>query len=1027
MPEPIPNLDNVNYRNHIVIGLGGTGGKVLRELRKDIFRRHGGAAVPGIRMQYLYVDSSRADLDNTTDWKVLGRSVQLPTNSRLSIEVPDMLSIIDNAVAYPGIAPWLGPRDLWQEYLSALQGLKAAGGQRRRLGRVLFAHSIGAFNGAIASHYNEVVVGGNQGEAGNSGVTFHVVCGLAGGTGSGSVVDAVTQIGHFISSRKRTSVDRIVVYCYLPETDPPGSRAEKYYFANGYAALLELNALSAGRYLPHNLAGNRPFAVGEFMPFNGCYVFSNETESGTNYHADDVPALLAGFLYQKIIAVGDSGAWNALVRAENSENGLPDCEPRMSPDGRRPMPERSVRFMAFGIKRIAIPEEEILEYLTYSYARDAIRQLRFNNWSPQWGFLDRIRNDDFASYRKDETLAGFRCSWNHLILSRAILRVDDRNNWLEIDEYWQAFLAEVVEDVVSNVDKKFWLTELRTIVNEQLEKEYRGDGLGDFYQGKKKTIANEAREIVQLIETHLMTALLDGSLSATEIAGSKQEDASFAGIVEVIRDELKARLGKCSEKAEAQRKQAKQIQEALSEIETQSSKVWIFDPLNRRHTLFEEFKQALQDWVVARTKSEGYAYASELIGMVLAQLDALGGQVSDLVAGFNNLFNEFEQEISKRCTDGDKPDFTKLYVKYYNAESVKGLANRLRLDETLMRAQCSIVRARMVEKLGFDKDKPSFKAFNDALTGEALAGLMAEACSAQCRKDHDAVLQDARDRLFGVDLVSRLLQNYRTASQQDELAKRLVPQATTLAALDDMERRNITANPDTPSIIRRSISVIGKGLGGEALPEAKELQVSLRGAVPVEAGEMHFIPAVLHPNEVVLVSLTNLMPLRCVKRVGFLRGKYEELLGSASGGKSDAMFLHSQGDGSEFSPLFALSMKEVRRKGCQLLLEAAGCDLLLSSGAQGPLPVLVYRELDENGIATDTNLGTDLPASLDVLTPDMFSRIQVGVVAALAKVDKASFLKRVAEALKVIQARDNVGAEDRSEFLAAYQRMKSIP
>jgi hypothetical protein len=1018
----------VQFCNHILVGLGGTGGKVLREFRKDVYRRHGGTSVAGIRMGYLYVDSSKADLDNTADWKVLGRSVQLPRSSRLSIEVPDMLSIVDNATAYPGIAPWLGPRGLWQEYLSALQGLKAAGGQRRRLGRILFAHNVKAFNEAIGVLYNDVVVGGGQGEPGNSGVTFHVICGLAGGTGSGSVVDAVTQIGHFISSRDKAKVDRIVIYCYLPETDPPRGRAEKYYFANGYSALRELNALSAGRYLPHNVASGHPFEVGKFMPFNGCYVFTNQSENGTNYHTDDVPSLLGGFLYQKIVAVGDAANWDPLVRAENSENGLPDCEPRAeNKKTLKPRPERSVRFMTFGIKRIAIPEEEIQEYLTYCYAIEAIKQLRFNNWSPQFGFLDRVRNDDFSGYRTDEKIAKFKCGWDHLILSRPILEPDERKGWLEIGEYWQLFIAEVIEDVVANVDKKFWLTELLTIISDQLEKEYRGDGLSNFYLGKKQTIDTEAREIVQRLESELMNGLLGGSLSITEIAGCKTEGSSFVGIVEVIRDELKSRLEKCTEKAESQRKQATKLMNGILEIHKEYAKVWIIDPFNRRHTLLEEHKQVLGEWAEARTKAEGYDYAEQLIRMVLTKMEVLSGEIGKLVASLNNLFNEFEKEVAKRCTDGGKPDFNRLYVKYYNAEAVKALSNRMRLDEKLMATQCTVLRNRMAEAVGFDKDEPNFKTFNDGLTGDELAALMAETCTMQIRRDHDAMVTEPKDRLFGIDLVSRLLQNFRGTDQLEELARRLVPQATTLAGLNEMERSNVTANNDPVSIIRRSVSVIGQAFGEDALPGVKELKAALKAALPTEAGDMHFVPATLHPNEVTLVSLTNLMPLRCVSRVGFLRMKYDELLGSSAGNRSDAMFLHSQGDGSEFPPLFALSMKEVRRKGCQLLLEAEGCGLLQSFDTPGSSPVLIYRELDENEVATDTLLGKDLPTCLDAFTPEVFARIQAGVEAALPKADRAVFLKRVAEALKVIQARNDVGADDRAEFLTAYQRLKSVP
>jgi hypothetical protein len=60
--------------------------------------------------------------------------------------------------------------------------------------------------------------------------------------------------------------------------------------------------------------------------------------------------------------------------------------------------ERSKRFLSFGIKRIAILEEEIKEYLSLSFARQSILQLRHNNWQDSQGFVDSARNIDVASF-----------------------------------------------------------------------------------------------------------------------------------------------------------------------------------------------------------------------------------------------------------------------------------------------------------------------------------------------------------------------------------------------------------------------------------------------------------------------------------------------------------------------------------------------------------------------------------------------------------------------------------------------------
>ncbi len=79
--------------NHLIIGLGGTGGKVIRNIRKAIYRdwrppsiREEGAekdsaidkvakaTPPGLKLDYLYVDSSREHMGfEDPEWKVLGK------------------------------------------------------------------------------------------------------------------------------------------------------------------------------------------------------------------------------------------------------------------------------------------------------------------------------------------------------------------------------------------------------------------------------------------------------------------------------------------------------------------------------------------------------------------------------------------------------------------------------------------------------------------------------------------------------------------------------------------------------------------------------------------------------------------------------------------------------------------------------------------------------------------------------------------------------------------------------------------
>ena len=72
--------------NHLIIGLGGTGGKVLREFRKRVYEEFRSNDPDGdVFLDYLYVDSSPEDLNKRDGWKVVGKSVHLGEAQKVNI------------------------------------------------------------------------------------------------------------------------------------------------------------------------------------------------------------------------------------------------------------------------------------------------------------------------------------------------------------------------------------------------------------------------------------------------------------------------------------------------------------------------------------------------------------------------------------------------------------------------------------------------------------------------------------------------------------------------------------------------------------------------------------------------------------------------------------------------------------------------------------------------------------------------------------------------------------------------------
>ena len=509
----------------------------------------------------------------------------------------NLTSRLDNLDSYPGLKHWLGSPQEWRDILNSIVGA-TLGGQKRRLGRFLFACKAGNYREQVQSQVKLLQ------QSGETDVTFHIVVGLAGGTGSGSVIDAVAQLRDLYPDSKRF---RILIYALLPDAYPHPNWDTGNYHANGFAALTELNAMSVGSYQPYDVTGvKQRLTLSD--PFNGCYVFGNENENGLTVDVDkDLPGIVADFLYQKIVAVNNVN-WASLGRMENAENG--DGSPETAPQGR--MPERSKRFLAFGIKRLAIPEEEISEYLTYSFARQAALQLRFNHWQPASGFIDEPRKLDFNEFvQQKETQLRWLLSDDHLTLALGILPEDANNKrWKSFTGEWEAVIPNF-KSLVRERERATWLDELTKLCEKRFQDDYRTLGVSGFYRTKLKARKDMAREIRTRIEQELINEWKVGAKSAWDVS------RLLIALTETLDERLKA----CDDNVVRARNAEEQAQSrVLGNLQKWSGMSLLSKHLlGTPDSLLDAHGVHLQEMYVYRTRAEGWGFAKALLIEVIAE------------------------------------------------------------------------------------------------------------------------------------------------------------------------------------------------------------------------------------------------------------------------------------------------------------------------------------------------------------------------------------------------------------------------
>ena len=385
--------------NHILVGLGGTGGKILRAFKMRMFEEfHDDEERKKQPVSLLYVDSTDEmmpqDGKARPDFRVMGKDASFTRNEFLNIKAVDVEHILDHIGNYPSVK---GIVNNVTAVKSAIGSLGQAAGQKRRAGRLLFAaNAIGYVNSLRDAYARCEKISGDA-----SNTNIHIFAGLCGGTGSGSIIDVIVQ------SRKAFPDAKISVYAMIPEMNLPKSDMDQgRYYQNGYAAMNELNALQAGRWFPQDVTGG-----GEAKYYNdrvkgvadGLTVYSNVNENGLTINSlQELPKIVSDYIFARIFFINEEDQINSdIIRAYNFENmddfALEyDETANPEPDGRIPV-ARTKKVNSFGIKRVMYPELRVLKHITYTVGESVLYQFMYNNWRENQGFVNEERNKDYRS------------------------------------------------------------------------------------------------------------------------------------------------------------------------------------------------------------------------------------------------------------------------------------------------------------------------------------------------------------------------------------------------------------------------------------------------------------------------------------------------------------------------------------------------------------------------------------------------------------------------------------------------------
>ncbi len=891
--------------NHLIIGLGGTGGKVLRELRKRVYEEfHSNNPDNGVFLEYIYVDSSPADLDDRTGWKVMGKSVHLLESQKVSIHGVSA-SMFQNLSMYPGIKSFLSSEDV-SLMTSKLGPLITAGigGQRRRLGRTLFANnlSVNDNNSDFVSRLKQTVQRITD-TSGDAAVTFHICAGLAGGTGSGSIIDAIAQIRKEYPPQPGTDHYKVHLYLYVPEMNVVNTSHDAgFYQANGYAALCELNAMSVHKYLPYDVSGKKDNYTGEVQrllgnvdPFEAAYLYTNINEKGKVIDiAHGLPTRVADFIFQKIVAssmTGDNGQMQRLVGCENDGAG-----PENDLSGEA---SRSRKFLTFGIKRIEYPETEIREYVAYNFARQSTRQLEYNFWQEGIGYgectLDDVGSNYLAEIKDTKNREKWMLSNSYLMLSRAIIENPASARWEDIDQTWDTRTEQFADEVQCENDKKSWLSEFALTCEQYYNEDYRTHGVKKFYEYQRAEKVTYAKHIRRHIETTLFNEWLDGSRSVLEVEkyarllmkDCEERIADFKKQIGVQEDEIKEIV--------AQKEECKHEWDNIG---------WLRDAITgASKKIFSSYKTAQCDYYRASTRIEAYRYATELLQVIIEQL----GQMLEGILAFKQRLGEILEEVNKqadsRCRQENAEET--MIMKKYDPEVVQRIVKSYITDKDIQHDNARDIRQSMVKMLGEDGER-SFTNLYDNMDYNVMTDTILEVCQSRATDVmNDTAKADPINKMLGVNILEKLKQEYNSDEKLEQFVRSLKDSAMSYLQFNSEEQGKVfTGNGGN---MMKMLQL--------CLPKYEEDKSGFRDKlinmfVKIAPG---FNPKTdvaenYKSNQIVLVSAASGFPLRYVTNVKVLKERYEDMLASPDK-ELNRMVLHTETFAKPLPSLFEMDKR----------------------------------------------------------------------------------------------------------------------
>lgn len=809
----------------IVVGVGGTGLEVLRELRKLIVENYGSLDATEVNtLGFFYIDTDDNAVtiseDNKSRWEYLGKPIILNKSEYIILKAPAVAEVIGEIDDYPQVKEWLPKEDLVKINMHAEDTPGAK--QVRPLGRYILTMSRNELESAFIGKYNSI----NQPLEGGT-TQIYVACSLSGGTGSGMFLDMAYLI------REWTQGENPNMFGFLVLPENPTNRGRRY-LANAYAALLELNYYSVSQrkkigdleqieFISFKLPG-RPKVI-KGPPFDGCYLVGTRNDTGVDIDIHAVPSMIA----HRIFLNFDASAVSTDIRSH-----LDNAKPRMGHvlednfNGNL----HSQNFLTFGLSSIQYPTEQFLNVIAYRIAKKIL-----DEWHREKNYPGDI-NTKVQGY-----LPILKLSDDYLLGDKDFFG----------DKHFESVQSDVdkmINDLIQHHPAKNMAPYLAQQYNNK-EAAFRDVGIKDFYTNKKKNLDGAIREAYRGLRRRISLDLIDSSLGYEYCIKVIEE------MIRVFEEKHKAFIDMSQGQPAREANSKKTLDNFLSKLTANEGKLFFREKAIKES--MDEISKAMKKHLTEKINAWAYGFSIAFIAKFIEEMKTIKEDLRKWREYVTKTIGELESEITKRITAVEKKienvkEFNGTLL--FSSSQIDTLYNNLKIETAIPFVQDEIFRDNDREPI----DLPRYRDLIDSLYRASLAWLQ----------------EVSVERISETNVADRLVKEYPDETTRRALISGNFNKATPFVMIDKAQLRR--------GFGQEGYSLTDGNTSGRIVGIMDPVRIREPRNLNLVLEDLKRATLIEHPSYITDIHQILFLheyagfPLRIMKNVSFLKEQYQEYL-----------------------------------------------------------------------------------------------------------------------------------------------------